>query len=524
MNAFGGPMLGHEIELKLKLDPPQMAKLKRSPLMTARRLGKPQTSRLTSIYWDTPDFELAKAGIVVKVRAEGRKRTQTVKTSGSRSAALHSRHEWEWPVLSDQPNAYLLESTGLKPLQDPEVAARLMPIYTTQFRRTFFRIGDDDSEIEVSMDEGSVGIASASEAICEVELELIRGPASALVALAQKIVAIVPARLLIHAKSERGLHLAQGFVPGPVKASPGEITSAMTVEETFQSIARNCINQIIANERSLVATGDPEAVHQMRVALRRLRSAARLFRDVVDGPEFQTIKPELSWLQNCLGPARDTHVFLEEIVAPVVAAHPDAVPLRQLHASWSEAAKVHRDAAIAAISQPRFTLLILALMAWTEAGDWRNDEDNPEFRAALRATPIMDFAKTMLTKRMKRIRRHATSAPETLPEPLLHELRILCKQLRYTSEFFAPLFHKKEVKATLEALAALQDILGQLNDIAVAAQRLTALPIGAEGETAGGQSWAAGLVAGWHAGRKPALLSKIAAAWRHFDKMPPYWS
>lgn len=517
MNAFSGPMLGHEIELKLKLDTTQMAKLKRSSVLTAQRLGKPQASRLTSIYWDTPDFALANAGIVVKMRADGRTRTQTVKTSGSRSAALHSRQEWEWPVLSDQPNTYLLESTGLKILQESEIVARLMPIYTTQFRRSLFHIGDVDWEIEVSMDEGTVGIAALSEPICEVELELVRGPASVLVTFAQKIVAIVPARLLIQAKSERGLCLAKGFTPKAVKAAPGELVAAMTVEQAFQSIARNCINQIIANEQSLVLNGDPEAVHQMRVALRRLRSAIRLFRDVVEGPDQLALRPELAWLQNCLGPARDTHVFLEEIVAPVVAAHPDAVPLLNLRTHWAEASKTHRDAAIAAIAQPRFTQLILGLMAWTEAGDWRISETN----TALRAKPILDFSQAVLTKRMKRIRRHATESPETLPEAQLHELRILCKQMRYTSEFFAPLFPKKAVRATLEALAGLQDILGQLNDIAVAAQRLS---IGEDGQVDEGRSWAAGLVAGWHAGRRPALLGQVSAAWRRFNKLPAYWS
>jgi inorganic triphosphatase YgiF len=507
--------------LKLKLDPSQMAKLKRASVMTAQRQSKTQTSRLTSIYWDTADFALAKAGIVIKVRADKQKHTLTVKTTGSRSAALHSRQEWEWPVLSDQPNPYLLESTGLKALLDPDVISRLVPIFTTHFRRTFFRLGDGDWEGEVSMDEGNVGVAHATEDICEVELELIRGPASALVALAQKIVEVVPARLLIRAKSERGLDLAQGKAPTAVKASPGEVDTHMTVEEAFQAIARNCINQIIANERSLVATGDPEAVHQMRVALRRLRSATRLFRAVVDGADMQSLKPELSWLQNCLGPARDFHVFLEEIVAPVVDAHSEVTPLLQLKADWAKAADTRRDDAVAAILTPRFTLLILALMAWTEAGDWRSDES----KADLRAIPITDFARAVLVKRMKRIRRHATKTPETLPEEQLHELRILCKQMRYTSEFFAPLFPRKSVRSTLEALAALQDILGQLNDIAVAAQRLTSgMSDGPVTETDGGRSWAAGLVAGWHAGRKPALLGKIAAAWRQLDKLPPYWS
>ena len=192
MTMMQNSTLGHEIELKLRLDPADMARLKRSALLTGNRLGKPKTSLLMSIYWDTPDLTLAAQGITVRVRAEGRKRIQTVKTAGTRSAALHSRREWEWPILSDHPNLHLLESTRLAPFVDAEAFSRLTPIYTTEFRRTFFRLGNQDWEIEVALDQGKVGAGGIIEPICEVELELIRGSASALVVLAKQIVTTVP--------------------------------------------------------------------------------------------------------------------------------------------------------------------------------------------------------------------------------------------------------------------------------------------------------------------------------------------
>lgn len=518
MTMLQCPVLGHEIELKLKLDPADMARLKRSAVLTTHRLGKPKNINLISIYWDTPDLALASQGITIRVRAEGRKRIQTVKTAGTRSAALHSRKEWEWPILSDHPNTHLLESTQLPPFSDPNLFSRLAPVYTTEFRRAIYRLGNEDWEVEVAMDLGKVGTRNSHEAICEVELELIRGSALALVNLAQHIVAIVPARLLTIPKSERGHHLITGWRPSPAKAAPGEISAHMSVGQAFRSIGRNCINQMIANEHCLLLNGDPEAIHQMRVALRRLRSSIKLFRELLTGPQTEQLKDELRWLQASLGPARDTYVFLEEIVAPVVAAHPDMAPLLALQTHWADESATHVKHAMDAVSETRFTSLILNLVGWVEAGDWLQDDQ----LTTIRDCSITDFARTILAKQDRRLRRDATDDPTSLPMEDLHNLRIVCKQLRYTGEFFTPIFAKKSVRAHLDSLSDLQEILGQLHDIAVAADRLAQFTI-PEGSMDGGHAWAAGLVAGWHTGRLPILLSQVDGAWKKYRAALRYW-
>ena len=523
MSMFQTAILGHEIELKLKLTPADLAKLKRSKVLADNRLTKPKTATLASIYWDTPDLALAAQGTTIRVRAEGRKRIQTVKTAGTRSAALHSRREWEWPILSDHPNIHLLASTGLKAFQDQDFLSRIIPVYTTEFHRTLIRLGSQDWEIEVALDLGKVGAGSLDEAICEVELELIRGSASDLVDLAHRIVQTVPARLLTIPKSERGHHLITGWTPTPAKALPGEISAHMTVGQAFTSIGRNCINQMIANEHCLLINGDPESIHQMRVALRRLRSAIRLFRDLLSGPQNEGIRAELRWLQGSLGPARDAHVFLEEIVAPVVAAHPEMAPLLALRAHWSHESATHVQHAIQAVAGQRFTLLVLDMIGWIEAGKWQDDETV----SAVRDLSISDFARKILDKQDRRLRRAATEDPTSLPMPELHNLRILCKQLRYTSEFFAGLFSKRASRLHLSALGELQEILGDVHDISVAADRLSQLTAAQEATTPGlgdsGKAWATGLVAGWHTGRLPALLAQVDGAWERYRKADRYW-
>ena len=309
-----------------------------------------------------------------------------------------------------------------------------------------------------------------------------------------------------------------GWTPTPAKATPGEISPAMTVGQAFRSIGRNCINQMIANEHCLLMNGDPEAIHQMRVALRRLRSAIRLFRDLLIGPQNEHIRTELRWLQASLGPARDTYVFLEEIVAPVVASHPEMAPLLALRNHWSQESAAHAKQAMDSVGEPRFTSLILDLVGWIEAGDWLDDDA----LSTIRDIPITDFAITILARQDKRLRRAATDDPLSLPMEELHNLRILCKQLRYTSEFFAGLFPKKIVRTHLAVLSSLQEILGQLHDISVAADRLglaTETQIGGDG----GRAWAAGLVAGWHTGRLPGLLAQVDGAWKKYCKAERYW-
>ncbi len=523
MPMLQSPLYGHEIELKLKLEPADMTRLKRSALLSEFQTTKPKTATLASIYWDTPDLTLAAQGITIRIRAEGRKRIQTVKTAGTRSAALHSRQEWEWPILSDHPNFHLLAGTGLPLLKDPDLVQQLIPIYTTEFKRTFYRLGTDEWEIELALDHGKVGTGNVTAPICEVELELIRGSAIALVDFAARIVQTVPARLLTIPKSERGHHLITGWKPTPAKATPGEVSTDMTVGQTFRAIGRNCVNQMIANEHCLINNGDPEAIHQMRVALRRLRSAIRLFRDLLTSPQNDAIREELRWLQASLGPARDTYVFLEEIVAPVVLAHPETAPLLALRAHWSQESATHVKHAMDSVGEPRFTSLILSLVGWIEAGQWL-DEDAV---AETRDQPITNFAKQILAKQDKRLRRAATDEPTALPMEDLHNLRILCKQLRYTSEFFAALFPKKLVKVHLTALSELQEVLGQLHDIAVAAERLgqaTSTQDGAALNTPdNGRAWAAGLVAGWHTGRLPGLLSQVDGLWRKYCAAERYW-
>lgn len=498
-----------EIELKLAVAPQALTLLKRLPLLQTHGNRKPATKALRSIYFDTPDQALAKAGITARLRTGNGGPLQTVKTAGERTSGLFSRREWEARVAGPGLDHAHLATCDLAPLREQSVLDALAPVFVTDLRRTLYNLHGDDWRVELAIDVGEVRAAERSEAICEVELELKQGRPECLFDLARQVAAAVPARLLVLSKSDRGQDLASGRAPAPVKARPVALEGDIAMAEAFRAIARNCLHHLLANQQALLERGDGEAVHQMRVALRRLRSALKVFRPLVAGPQLAALKPELRWLLGQLGPARDAQVFLSEIIDPVVARHPDQAGLAALADHWRTECADDLQAARGAVGESRFTLLLLDLGAWVETGDW--------CASALAERPLAPFARHVLRRLARKLNKAGGKKLQRLSPPALHQVRILGKQLRYAGEFFASLYGKGETRAYLAALGRLQDCLGEINDIAVAAPRLAACHH--LGETA----WAAGVVTGWHDARRPELIAAAEELWMDFRRREKFW-
>lgn len=498
-------MDGKEVELKLAVSPEALVRLKRHPAVKEHQRGRAASSRLRSVYYDTPERTLSAAGITVRLRTAGRQYLQTVKTAGSRASGLFARHEWEAPVQTEQLDHALLRATGLEPLQDQAVLDALTPLFATSVNRTLYALHGEGWEVELGFDVGEIAAGDATEAICEVELELRQGNPAHLFALARRMADDVPMRLMAHSKSDRGHELAVAATPKAVKARPVSLHAEMSTAEAFQTIARNCLHHLLANERNLVDHDDPEAVHQMRVALRRLRSALGIFREQVESPRLDEIKAGMKWLLGALGPARDAEVFLAEIVDPVVERHAGQTALLALQEHWRQH-RIHAQAvAREAVRDRRFTLLLLDMGAWIEEGI----QELP--------TPLPAFADVTLSKLLRKMRKAGGKDLRQLDPHHLHQVRIKGKRLRYGCEFFAPLYRKAETKDFLAILSELQDVLGEINDIAVAGERLAGQQQRAE------QAWAAGTVAGWHEARRPVLFKPAQKAWKALRKHKAFW-
>ena len=158
--------------------------------------------------------------------------------------------------------------------------------------------------------------------------------------------------------------------PKALKAKGSGLVPGMTTVAAFQAIGRACLYHLMSNERILSETRDPDVVHQMRVAMRRLRAAISLFKDVLADERRDAIRNELKWISNELGAARDLDVFIGKTLEPARKKHPDEPGLESLVSSFQEQREQAYDRALAAVALQRFRTLVLDTAAWIEAGSW----------------------------------------------------------------------------------------------------------------------------------------------------------
>lgn len=502
-----------EIELKLALAPDELKRLQRHPLLRSLAAGRRlRKATLQSTYFDTPDRKLAKGLMALRVRSDGRRFVQTLKLGRNGGASgLQEMTEDEAEVATAQPEpGKVNEPTAAALLAEPGVAEALAPVFETRFERKALPIRLIDSEVEVAFDEGQILAEGRTQAVCEAELELKSGRPERLVQLALTLHEQVDFRLLSESKAERGFALAEDREPQPEQAERLDLLEQATAGECLVAIVRNCLGQLQGNERALLAgSADPEAVHQLRVAVRRLRAAIGCFRQVVVDATAEELANGLDWLQSATGPARDWDVFRLETLTPLLRRLPEDAGLRALvHRVDAERERAHK-AALAALADRRFTSLMLRLVLLIQDRAWQRPPETGQLIGPAEV-PGQLFAMEQVTKRAKAVLKRGRDRNDA-EEASLHELRIACKKLRYTVEFFRTFVPKARAKDALEGLKELQDCLGSLNDAAVG-QRL--LEQAGEGGTKPADARALGLVQGWQASRIEQDLGRLRRTWK----------
>jgi len=507
-----------ETELKLVLAPEGLRQMRRLALVHRLKSGRGVSGTLKSVYFDTDDLRLRDSELVLRVRHIGHRRIQTLKSSGNSLAGVARRQEWEAEISGDVPEAQpLREAASALPLPEDRLVRNLHPVFTTEVRRTKYMLRADGWEVELALDEGRLVGPDGSTPIAEAELELKRGEPRILFDLARDLQRDVPARVSVTSKSERGYALLGGTGLAPQRARPPIFPPDCSIATAFQCIARSCAEQLLANQDVLFANRNPEAVHQMRVALRRLTSGVRLFADFTETPETHALRDEVRWLQSFLAPARDAEVFVADILEPLTAEMGKLPGFQALIEDFSDRRSTTLEAAIGALADRRFTSIALAMGAWIEDGDWLAHDD-PERRGRL-DSPAQIYAASVLDRLDRRARRSLRHLGE-LDAESRHRARIRVKRLRYAIEFFAGLFPGRKTRRIVATLGRLQDRLGELNDIAVAGRLLRE-----HAEQSGDQArlWAAGQIAGWHAGRIGDLLAAAEDGRHALDRLARFW-
>jgi inorganic triphosphatase YgiF len=492
-------MAGSEIELKLRVRPEDLRRLSAAPALVRSR-GTTRT--LESVYFDTPDLQLRRSGTVLRIRRDGKRYLQTLKSDGT-GAALQNREESETAIGGARPDL-----TGLRRRFPGLVAEELRPVFVSRVRRTVRRVNG----IEVAFDTGEIRTPEGvAEKVSEVELELKSGTPREVFALALALAESVPVAIETRTKSERGYALAGNTPQGAVHAQPIQLKPGASTAEAIGTIFRKCLDHLTANQALALDTADVGSVHQMRVALRRMRSALGLLRELLPRDERKALAAEAKWLADVLGDARDQDVLLSETIGPVCAAFPDDAALAALASAVETARKEAQEALRRAVASPRYTRFVLRLGAFVESGAGESEES-----AAALAARLLD-------KRSKQARRLGKGF-EKLDVARRHELRIALKKLRYAAEFFRSLFSAPHARKYLKRLTALQTALGRINDLETARRVLDALVAAApEGERLE-RAAAAGRVIGWHAHALAGAEGALAKEWRAFAATRPFWS
>lgn len=453
-----------------------------------------------AVYFDSERHDLWKAGYVLRVRNEGEGFAQTLKRISH--ADLATRPEFKSEVVSATPDLATIPDSKVRwrvmqLLKDRE----LVPQFIIETRRTKVILSPRKRvEIEAAFDSGVIMLPDESREqsipVSEFELELLKGSVEDLFSMARTLTASHPLTLSLSAKSERGFAMLSGEPYAPVTAQKVALLSEEPADDALCAIFGNCLQHFLGNWHSVVLANDAEGIHQMRVALRRFRSAVSLL-DERQQDQMRELIADAKGFAFVLGQARDYDVLLSEIVDPVAnrLGQESGVP------HLSEPILAHRRdgwaRVIEALNSEKFRSFVLDWAAVTYRRPWLavSAEDN-RVVAETRA-----FAKDNIERRVSQVCRAAAREGEPSIKEL-HELRIKLKKLRYALDFFGSQFSKTAVKHCQKRLSKLQGVLGEVNDVSVARNLIHQILLQSKAEPQSAElTYEAGLVLGWHSRR-----------------------
>ena len=488
--------MSHEIELKLTLPQKSLAALRRHPLIAdAPREGRSCT--LENTYFDTPELELRERRMAVRTRKAGSRWLQTVKCAAETSGGLSSRPEWEQPYANGSFDFSAIERDDVRNRLE-SLHPRLVPVFTTHFKReTCILTPREGVRVLAMIDNGSIEANGQSRPLCELELELVEGDPRELYTLALQLAESLPLTPENVSKAERGYRLFSNHALRPAKARPSRLSAEQSPVDAFRIIGFDCLALWQANETGARESDDPEFIHQLRVALRRLRSALRLFGPALPTDFVERWSDGLKDAADGLGAARDLDVMLAEVLSPVAESGLADEATQRLIAMAVDRRDREKTAAreqLLAASHGR-QMLALASDLYALQSD-----------ALVKSANLTTFARLQLTQLRKRARKRYSAAADLHPDKL-HELRVSLKRLRYGIEFLLPLLPEKATVRFANEIAEVQETLGYLNDEAVARSRLKAWA-GKDPELRSG----AAFVAGWHAPRVARLRKNVLPA------------
>lgn len=515
-----------EIEFKFEIPQQRLSALQKD---FAR--AKTQRTHLQARYFDTADGTLSKNNAALRLRKEGRRWVQTAKALGD--GPLHRlEHNVDLGVsragVPVQVDARRHAGTPVGEMLERLLGdAPLVETFATDIWRTTRQARLGRSIVELALDDGRVvapasnGKPERASVVRELELELVSGSVADLVALAQRWSQRRGLWFSTVSKAERGERLRQaqqqqGNVQDEaraVKAAPARFAGAQEDKkggllvgpaELQRAVVAACLAQILPNATEIAAGNEaPELVHQLRVGIRRLRSALRELEDVAPG-RFDTAgwEPVLVEAFRMLGAQRDRDVLAATLQPRLQAAGAPLADLPKLDNTQQEAPSPGE-----LVRSSSFQKLLVALIGFAA----------PDGAPAAVTREEADAVRVVVAERLSKLHRQLRKAGkrfEALPTEKQHLARKRLKRLRYLAEFVAPLFDKEKARRYIEQLLPAQEALGDYNDDVVGIETY---------RQASEQDPRAWFAVGWLIAQQPSFANACARALREVGKARKFW-
>ncbi len=473
-------------------------------------LGPPHAARARRLYFDTESLALANAGLTLSVAAGGERFVHAlVEQCDPPVAGFFERSASAARIASPDPDLTRSAPGSLGARAHTLcVGGELIAQLEEECACTTRRIALERATLDASFELGEARVAAGAIPIARIALVLKSGAPAALFRAAflllEKHPSLRPAR-----EDMARLVLRLGGEP-PAIAAPRPIALAKdaTLDALIGAVLAECLRGIVHGEPSARIERETEGLHQLRVAVRRLRSALRMFREELPRERADWLRAALEPLSDALGAARDCDVFLEQIAACEASGAAGLAALRTRVASERSEAFAELERLLDSPERARLDLE-LGLLAF--GADWRDPA-----RAERLALPAAQAARELAARADHRARKAGRGFAQLAPESV-HRLRLRAKAARYAMDLLAPLLPAKRARRYVRRARALQDALGVESDAA-----RTRVLI----ERFGGASASSGAVflLGYCAGQVAEARAARERAWRRFRNQRLPWA
>ncbi len=472
-----------EIEAKYTvLDPQTLAKLAALSQLAGFPIADVEVRRITDTYLDTPSQDLMAAGYACRRRRSGDQSEINLKSLGTNDGIVHRREELTvtidesvmaepalWPA---SPAREVVQGLCAAPrrstAQSHGTDQNLVPLFELTQERRIRHLLDERQEAiaELSLDEVDCSDGDWRRTFTELEIELLEPGKEAqlahIVAALTEFPGLVPQPT---SKFERGLAMAHRTSGVGSALALGNVRADDTVGEATRKLLRPLFLRMQLHESGTYLGDDPEELHDMRVMLRRMRTAFRMAKPYLDLTELASIRQGLRKTARALGAVRDMDVFRQKTEAYLARTGVDREELAPLIRVWDVEYARRRNEMLAYLNSKRYGRFKQATWACL-------DTHLPDRDAA---ASVRETVPLIVNEQLEALlsQGELIGLPDA-PLSAYHQLRIKVKHLRYTLRFFRDVLGP-EVKSALKLLEALQDTLGDLQDAAVAVSHLRAV-------------------------------------------------